>query len=126
MENNNNTQKISISDKIKHIEDDVLNMDKSDDTAERSGASETKTYTSSTTRTDPQTKASPRYYYIAAAGLPILIAGLLYTIRPKFVSKKCKGGKTKIALSKLIKWTVGMTILLWMGLYGYMRYKQLV
>ena len=119
METNNNTQKISISDKIKHIEEDVLNMDKSDDTVERASTSEPATGSSTT-------KGNPRYYYIAAAVVPVLIAGVLYTMQPKFVSKKCKGGKTKLVVSKLIKWTVGITILLWMGLYGYMRYKQLV
>lgn len=62
----------------------------------------------------------PTYYLYATAGLtPVLVAGIFYYLKPRFITKRGK----KLDMSKLVKMTAIITLIVWACLYALYYFK---
>lgn len=56
------------------------------------------------------------YVYIIGVVIPLITAAALYFAKPKWVSKKDKG-KQVVCMTSLLKWTLIISVIGWVGLY---------
>lgn len=55
---------------------------------------------------------------IAGIATPFILAGVLWTAKPGFVTKKIND-KPVVDFKKLLQWTIVMSIIIWLALYLY-------
>lgn len=66
--------------------------------------------------------AIPMSVMIGAA-VPFIILIILYVLQPKFVTKK-EGDKQVRDGTKIFYWTLGLTIVIWGAMYGWVYYND--
>lgn len=72
-------------------------------------------------KTSQTLKAKERCFptmLIAAAVFPLIIFGILFFWQPSIVQRK-EGSKNVRDNKKVFYWTLGLTVLVWAGMYGY-------